>query len=188
MKKISLIATLFLGILLLENCKKDTVTATATSNALLVTSINDTTWTPTADSITASLTYNAASGTKVFACAGISDNKEIKFFATKKGGNTAGFPITSYFVDSTQNVSMSYLIKQKDANGNSVFLPQGTVGPGSGTIIVTAIDSVKKLITGTFSFTSVKNNLDSNGNIISINVAQITSGAFNSLPYTFTSN
>ncbi len=194
MKRISLITTLFLGLLLLENCKKDTITATATSSSILFASINDSLW--NADTVKAAITYSSASKAKAFTCTGIADNKEINMLVSLSNAlNTAGFTIGSYNVnavtDTIKTITyslMSYDVAVKNSVGVNVFIPTGTVFPGSGTVAITAIDSVKKLITGTFSLTSLKNNYDSNGNIISFHVDQVFEGAFNSMPYTFTSN
>ena len=187
MKKISLIIALFSGLLLLENCKKDTVYATATSTSILFASINDTLW--HADTINAFIAYNAAAKTKTFTCTGIADNKEINMLVTLPGAlNTAGFTLGTYVVGATSPVLMSYEVAEKNSAGVNVFTPTGTVSAGSGTIVVSAIDSVKKLITGTFFLTSLKNNYDASGNIISFHVDQVQEGAFNSMPYSFTSN
>ncbi|MDF2432784.1 MAG: hypothetical protein JWP44_2415 [Mucilaginibacter sp.] len=184
MKKISLIATLFSAVLLLQNCKKTTVTAYTTSTEPMIAFINDTTWIAKAANVKATLTYNSAAKTKVFTCTGLSNNQQINLYATQHNvTNTTGFPLATYNVNSTTDVALSYYLMQ-----NGSFKPQGTVAPGSGTITVTAIDSVKKIITGTFSFASLTNNYDNNGNIISTTVAQISAGGFNNVPYTFTSN
>jgi hypothetical protein len=187
MKRISLIAALFLGILLLENCKRDTIVATANSSALMFAIINDTVW--TADTVNATITYNSATKTKVFACSGNYINQQLNIYATQNNStNTPGFPLATFNVNATTDVAFSYDTKQKNLSGVYVFTPVGTVGPGSGTVTVTAIDSVKKLITGTFSFAAIRNNYDNNGNIVSVYRAEITQGAFNKLPYTFVSN
>lgn len=187
MKRTSLIAALVLTIVLLQNCKKDVVTATTFSNKTLFAAINDTVW--TADTVKASITYNSASKTKVFSCTGVGTNKEISLLITQnKAINTSGFPIATYNVDSTSNVVLTYYTWQRNSSGGYGLAPQGTVHPGSGTIIISAIDSVKRQITGTFSFLSYKNFYDSQGNITSVNSAVITAGAFNNLPYNFVSN
>jgi hypothetical protein len=182
MKKIYLIVTLISAVLLLQNCKKDTVVATASSTAILFAQINDTTWNPT--TINAAINYNSALQTKSFVCTGSTATQQVNFsVALATSSNTAGFPLNTYNVNTTGNVNMAYNIFS-----NGVYIPQGTVGVGSGSIIITAVDSVKKVITGTYSFTSVKNNYDGNGNIISTNIAEVSQGAFNSMPYTFTAN
>jgi hypothetical protein len=187
MKKIYLFISLFLAILLLQNCTKDTVTATANSTNTFFAIINDTTW--NADTVLASITYNSATKTKVFACSGTALNKQVVMSVSlNTTSNTAGFPLSTYNVNLTSDVFMSYNTKQKDQNGNYVFLPLGTVGPGSGTMTITAVDSVNKVITGTFSCSSVQNNYDNNGNIISVNRQSVGDGAFNKMHYTFTSN
>lgn len=187
MKKISLIAIVVSAVLLLQSCAKDTVTATATSTEILFANINDTLWTP--DTLSASITYSSATKSKVFACTGMFNNRQINIAVTQANTpNTAGFPLNTFNVDATSNVALSYYKEQKNLVGNYTLVQQGVVQPGSGTVSVTAIDSVKKLITGTFSFTTVKNNLDANGNIVSVNFQQIQAGAFNNMPYTFISN
>ena len=95
--------------------------------------------------------------------------------------NTPGFTIGTYDVDTT-----SVIIKfntQVNSNGQYVFLPHGKVSAGSGSIIITAVDSVKKQITGTFNFYS--RSMASDG---TITVDNILGGEFTSLPYNFTSN
>jgi hypothetical protein len=187
MKKFYLFVSLFLAILSLQNCKKDTVTATANSTNTFFALINDTTW--NADTVLASITYNSATKTKVFSCSGTALNKQVTMSVTlNNASNTPSFPLSTYNVGLTSNVAMSYNTKQKDQNGNYVFLPLGTVGPGSGQVIITGVDSVKKVITGTFFLNTVQNYYDNNGNIISVNRQAVTDGAFNQMKYTFTSN
>ncbi|MDB4918759.1 MAG: hypothetical protein JWQ54_742 [Mucilaginibacter sp.] len=187
MKKIYLFVTFLLAALLLQNCKKDTVTATATSANLFFAVINDTTW--NADTVNASITYNSATKSKIFTCSGIGLNKEINMSVTQNNAPaTTGFPLATYNVSTTSDVQMSYYTEQKNSAGADVLAPQGTVGPGSGTIIITAIDSVKKIITGTFSCSTMKNNYDSNGNIVSVYRSQISAGAFNNMPYKLVNN
>lgn len=187
MKKLSPIAVLLLAVLLLQNCKKDSFTATTFTNNKLFAVINDTTWTP--DTVNAAVTYNLIAKTKVFSFSGIALNKQVNISVTQNNAsNTPGFTLGTYNVNNTPNVVMTYFNEQKNAQGNYVLTQRGTVAPGSGTINITAVDSVKKVITGTFSFSSKGNNYDNNGNFISFYNANIFSGAFNNLPYTFVSN
>jgi hypothetical protein len=186
MKKISLIATLLLAVLLLQNCKKDVVTATAQSTELLSAIINDSTWTP--DTISASLIYHSATKNKTLAISGNYKTNQLNLAITIPNANTTGFPLSAFSIDATSKVAFSYFKQQKNSSGVYVFTQQGNVDPGSGSISITAIDSVKQLITGTFSFTSSVKTLDNNGNIVSIILNQINGGQFNNLPYTFKSN
>ncbi|WP_428331162.1 DUF6252 family protein [Mucilaginibacter sp.] len=181
MKKISLIATLLSVILLLENCKKDTVIASANSTYYLIANINDSTW--NTDSTNAIVTYNTANQSKVFTCSGTVDNKQIQFSLTKPiSSNTSGFPLGTYTVDATSNLLMEYLTPKPNS---TVYTPNGIVKPGAGTVTITTVDSVKSKISGSFSFNTVQNNYDSNGNIVSVSVNTIAAGGFNSMPYTF---
>jgi len=188
MKKISLIATLLTAVLLLQECKKDTVTETVTSSQLMLAEINDSTW--TSDTVTASVTYTAATQSKVFSCTAIADNKKVTFSALSTNTpSTPGFTLATFNLNTTSNVSMAYYQSEKDSlTGNTVFVQHGTVLPGSGSITVTAVDSVKKLISGTYYFTSQRNNYDNSGNIVSVTVWQVQAGGFNNMPYTFISN
>ena len=182
MKKFSLIVALFLAILLLQNCSKDTVTATASTTQTLFATINDSTW--TTNTYTAVINYDATSKSKIFSCFATGNNKKIVMSVTQNNTtNTPGFPVKSFLSDAAGTNNFSFLTT---TNGGVNYVQHGIVGPGSGSLSVTGIDSVKKVITGIFYFTAVKNNLDSNGNIISTSVSQITSGAFNAMPYTFT--
>ncbi|MDB5132035.1 MAG: hypothetical protein JWR02_1784 [Mucilaginibacter sp.] len=187
MKKISLIVSLLSAVILLQNCKKNTITATSALDAVFSASVNDSTWTP--DTVKAAITYNSATKTKVFTCTGVGVSKEINVAVTQTNAiNTSGFPLATFVVDNTSNVLLSYYTQQKNSSGTYVLAPHGTVEAGSGTVIISAIDSVKRQITGSFSFTSLKNTYDGQGNITAVNVAMITLGAFNKLPYTFKSN
>lgn len=182
MKKLSLIITLFLAVLLLQNCKKDTYTETATSNNTLFAVINDTTW--SAVNIQAALTYNSATKTKVFTCTGTATNQEVTFNVTANNAiNTASFPLQTYNDDGS-TITFAYL----RANTSGTYIDQGTVGAGSGTITFTALDSVARKCSGTFSYIARHNNYDNNGNITSVTINEVSDGAFNNLPYTFTSN
>jgi hypothetical protein len=188
MKKISLIITLLLAVLLLQKCKKDTETATAMSSTLLFAVINDTTW--NADTVKAVITYNSATKTKVLSCSAVGNNKEVSMSVTQSVNalNTAGFPLNTIFnADAIGTNLFSYYTAQKNSSGVFVLTQLGTVAPGSGTLNISAIDSVKKMVTGTFSFTSIKDNYDSNGVYVSTTVSQINAGAFNNMPYTFVS-
>ena len=182
MKKLSLIITLLLAVLLLQKCKKDTYTAYAASTNTMYAIINDSTW--SADTTQAAITYNSAAKTKVFTCSGIANNKEVTFSVNiPSSSNTPGFPLYTFNADSANLHQFAFYTK-----GSGVFVEQGSVGAGSGTVMFTAIDSVKKVVTGTFSLVTRKYNYDGSGNLISITINKVLDGAFNSMPYTFSSN
>jgi hypothetical protein len=187
MKKLSLIITLFLAVLLLQKCKKDTFTETVTSTNTFFAIVNDSTW--SADTVTAAMNYYAATNTKVLSATGIADNKEVNFTITQTSAiNTAGFPLITFNANPSGSNAFSYYTAEKNASGVNTFYEQGTVSSGSGTMQITAVDSVKKQISGTFSFITEKNNYDNNGNITSVTINEVEAGAFNGMPYTFTSN
>ncbi|TWI97660.1 hypothetical protein JN11_03483 [Mucilaginibacter frigoritolerans] len=188
MKKISLIATLISAVLLLQNCKKDVAIGTTTSTEPMIAIINDTTWIAK-DTVSASIVYNAATQTKVLTCQGTSNNKQINLLVTQHSAlNTTGFPLTTFNINATTDNEMSYWVPQRNSQGVVVLAPLGSTSPGGGTLTVTTIDSVKKIISGTFSFSTILNHYDSNGNITSITSSQIQAGGFNNIPYTLTSN
>ena len=189
MNKIRLIALFLISAWLLQSCKKDTFTGTVGNpNIRLQAFIDGTVWTPI-DTINTTLTYSAAAQTKLFFCQGTVAQKQVSMaIKLPTNSNTAGFTLGTYVVDATANTSLQYYTQQKNINGNYVFVPTGTTGPGSGSVTITAVDSVAKVITGYFNFISRKTNLDGSGNISSIEIHNITSGVFNKLPYTFTSN
>ena len=113
---------------------------------------------------------------------GTRDQKQIIMnIILSNASNTPGFTLGTYNVDAT-SVLINYNT-QVLQNGQYVFLPHGSVSAGSGVIIVSAVDSAKKQITGTFNFYSRSS--DSNGDVT---VDNILGGEFTSLPYTFTSN
>lgn len=105
--------------------------------------------------------------------------------------NNSAFPIATYPVDGTPTspVSMSLYTQQLTSAGNYDFVLYGTAAQAnSGSVVVSAVDTVNKTITGTYSFTSSKLNYDDNGNYVSITLGTITSGQFNAMPYTFKRN
>ncbi|MGN8071934.1 hypothetical protein [Mucilaginibacter sp. SG564] len=186
MKKTQLIMLLLLSAICIQSCKKDvTTSASTTSDKILSASINSVAWNP--DTVSAAITYNAATKTKTFSVVGIALQKKVSIsVAVPNSTNTAGFPFATFKVDSVNNKVQLAYYTQTVVNGP--FTQIGTVEPGSGSVTTTAIDSVKKVITGTYSFTSKQVNYDGSGNIISINIQQILSGSFTNLPYTFVTN
>jgi len=186
MKNLALSALLFATILLFQNCKKSSTDETTTTAAKLSAYINTTAWTP--DTLSAAITYNAAAKTKVFSVSGTQSQKQVNFSVKLANATSVNdFTLATYAVDATGNPLMVYSTQQKDATGAYVFVPQGTVAAGDGSVVITSIDTVNKLITGTFSFISRRVNYDADGNITSVYVANVTGGTFTNLPYTFVS-
>ncbi|WP_448697952.1 hypothetical protein ACFGVR_14150 [Mucilaginibacter sp. AW1-3] len=182
MKKSTLVVVLVLSALLLQYCKKDSESATTTNTTIYPFSayINDTLWIPTA--YTTQVAYTAATKSKVFTCTGTLGTQQVNLAVTQQNASSVGngFPTGTFNVDASGKVVLSYA---KAASGSSVFVPQGTVK--SGFVTVSAVDSVKMTITGTFGFNTVSYTYDTGGNITSLTVNNVTSGTFNSLPYTY---
>jgi len=183
MKKIQLVVLLIISALYFQSCKKDVVTtASTTSDKILAANINGTEWYP--DTVSANITFNAATKVKTFRVVGTANSKRVIFNVNVPNStNTNSFPIATYKVDGTGNVNMFYYTLQKNSSGEYVYVQTGNVEPGSGSVSVSAIDTVAKVITGTYSFSSKKVNYDSNGNYISIETSQIQLGSFDKLPY-----
>lgn len=180
MKKRSILALLLLVAVLMQYCKKSSDDTTTTTTTIPFQAyVNNVVWTPLTTN--AVLTYNAAANTKTFTWQADSTNDRIVLNnkITSSGAGT-GIPLLTYNVDTTAaaKVTMTYYRVV-----NKVYTTVGTTR--SGYITVSAIDSVAKLITGTFGFNETKVNYDSNNKIISITSTSIASGSFNSLPYTY---
>jgi len=188
MNKLRLPGFLLLSVLfafLIQSCNKDAVTATATTTKAFQANINGSTWAP--DTVNMIVTYNSETKVKTLSCVGTKTQKQVLFsVALPNAGDTPGFTLGTYNIDGA-GVSAQYKTQQL-SNGNYVFLPHGIVEPGSGTITVTAVDSVKKQITGTFSFYSRSTIYDDAGNVVSITVDNITSGEFTNKSYNYVNN
>ena len=184
MNKLRLLTFLLLAAFFIQSCKKETVVGTAYTTAPFQANINGATWAP-ADTFTSAVNYDATAKTKTYVLAGTHAQKQIIMSITvSSASNTPGFPTGTYNIDSVL-VTAQYKTQVKDDDGNYIFLPHGTVGPGAGIIYVNAVDSVKKVITGTFQFYSRSIATDGSG---AITIDNILGGEFNKLPYTYTSN
>lgn len=173
--------------IVIQACNKDAVTAIAYTTAGFQANIDGATWAPDADSLTTVVTYDPGANTKTLSCIGTKAQKRVSFSLTvQNASNTQGFPTGTYPVDN--NLVKAQYSTQQLSNGSYVFLPQGTVQPGGGSITISSVDSVKKTVTGTFSFYSRTTNYDNSGNVISISVDNITGGVLNATPYTFINN
>ena len=177
------------SVMLFQNCKKDsTVTSTTTTTSpLLQAYINDILWEP--DTLSASITYTAATKAKVFNFTGTKSQKRVNFSLTLPNAtNNADFTAATYMIDANNNPLMVYSTQQKNTSGAYVFVPFGTVDVGGGKVTVSSVDVTNKTITGEFSLTTKVANYDSNGNVVSVNIVNVRSGQFNNMPYTFISN
>lgn len=182
MNKLRLLTFFLLAAFFIQSCKKDTVVGTAYTTKPFQANVNGTVWAPDADSTINNIIYSSANKTKTFTLEGTKAQKQIIMnVILSNAANTPGFTIGTYDVDTT-SVTIHYNT-QVNSNGQYVFLPHGKVSFGSGSIIITAVDSVKKQITGTFNFYSRSSSSDG-----SITVDNILGGEFTSLPYNFTSN
>jgi hypothetical protein len=181
MKKRSLIIVLLLSAVLLQFCKKsdstDTTDTTTTTPALFNAYVNGTLWTP--KTISTTLTYNATAKTKTFTCTATDTAGTHKIVLKLTQTVTA--------LDSTliaQTYSDTTTFKPNYYNiANNVSTPVGSLTGAF--VTVSSIDVAKKLITGTFGFSTKLFTYDGNGNVVSITSNAVSSGQFNSMPYTF---
>lgn len=168
---------------LIQSCKKDGVTASTTTTAPISAFqayLDGTLWAPE-DTLSAVVTYNAATKTRVLTCSATHAQKQVTMAITNTN-SAAGvnFPIGTY----TSNATFNYSTLQ-NVNGSYVYTPFGTTKDGSQQIIIASIDTVKKTLTGTFNFVSTNTVFDNNGNFVSISIAQIATGQLTNLPYTY---
>jgi hypothetical protein len=189
MKKIALTLLSAVIVLLFQNCKKsstDDTTTTTTATVNLQASVNGVAWTP--DTLSAAITYNAATKTKAFNFTGKYNQKQIACSVTLSNATSINdFTIGTATVDATGNPAMVYSTQQKDSNGNYVFVPLMTAAENEGSVTVSSIDAVKGVITGSFSFAHRKTNYDNEGNVVSVTNTVISAGTFTDIPYTFMS-
>lgn len=165
------------------SCKKNNSSDTdTTATPILEATIGGTTWTP--DTVSASIVYNTVTKTKTLSFKGTKDQKQLE--ASVQDSNPVdnqNFTAGSYIADESGSNKFTYSTQIKNSEGGYVFEPFGSVNAGNGSLTLTAIDTVAKTVTGTFYFSASKNNSDSNGNLISVDVAGISGGTFTNLPY-----
>jgi len=185
MKKSTLIVVLVLSALLMQYCKKSESDSATTSNYATYTLssyINDTLWVP--KTYSAGVTYTAATKVKTFTCTGTLGTQQVNLAINQANASSVGngFPTGTFNIDPNNNKVVVTYAKAASST-STVFVPQGTVK--SGYITVSAVDSVKMTMTGTFTFNTVKYTYDTGGNITSLTVNAVSGGTFNSLPYTY---
>ncbi|WPU96672.1 DUF6252 family protein [Mucilaginibacter sabulilitoris] len=188
MKKTQLIMLLLLTAIGFQSCKKDaTTSASTTSDKILSANINGNAWNP--DTVRAAITYNDAAKTKAFTVVGTANQQQVRINITLPNStNDNDFPLATYKVDATTRVVLNYDEYKQLPDGSYDYVPVGTVEAGSGSVIITAIDKDKKLITGTYSFSTRHIDKDEEGNIISITTVNVLLGTFTNLPYSFVAN
>jgi hypothetical protein len=176
-------AALFFVVALSQNCKKET--AAANAPAALPTQgmyalINDTAW--TALTVSASLAYNTFSTSKIFTCTGIAGSQMIQLIAAQNDvAAGSDFPVGP--ANGNLN-SFSYFVLPIHRSLTEQITTPGTTAGAS--LVITAIDSAKRLISGTFTFPSRDSIYDANGNVISVQKNQITNGFFKQVHYVYT--
>ena len=175
-------AALLFAVVLLQNCKKDVAhtAAAAPPTQGMYALINDTAW--TAVTVAASLQYTGFSTGKVFTCRGTMGNKMIQLIASQSNvaaGND--FPLGAA---NGNSASFGYYILPVHLN---LTEQNPTPGTDAGTsLVITAIDTGKRLISGTFTFPARDSIYDAFGNVILVVKNQINNGLFKQVPYVYT--
>lgn len=179
--KNALTATLLLVAAPLQNCKKPAANAPAgPPNLGMYALINDTAW--TALTVTASLEYDRFSAGKTFTCTGTMGNRMIQLTAVQNDAAAGSdFPVGP--ADGNLD-SFSYFVLPVHRNLTEQTTTPGTAAGAS--LVITAIDSAKRLISGTFAFPSRDSTYDPVGNLISIQKNQIANGFFKQVHYVYT--
>lgn len=173
-------ATFLLALLLLQNCKKE---ATKTTIALptqgMYALINDTAWTAT--TVTASLTYDASGSSRIFTCRGTMGGRIIQLVA----GQT-NVPAANNFPVGSANSNLASFFYYIEPIHRELTEQNPTAGTTAGTsLVITAIDTNKRLISGTFTFPQADSAYDANYNFIFAQNNQIANGFFKQIPYEY---
>jgi hypothetical protein len=172
---------LLLPVVLLQNCKKEAghVPAAPPKQGMYAL-INDTAW--TAVTVTASLEYTGFNTGKIFTCRGTMGNKIIQLIAVQNNvaaGND--FPLGAANANSD---SFGYFILPIHRNLTEQNV---TLGTSAGTsLVITAIDTAKRLISGTFKFPQADTAYDAIGNVTVVQNNLITNGFFKQVHYVYT--
>jgi hypothetical protein len=175
-----LTAALLLGAALLQNCKKETAHTVAAPPAQgMYALINDTAW--TAVTLVASLEYDGLGTGKIFSCRGTMGDKIIQLIAGQNnvaaGNNFPVGPATGGLT------SFGYYIQPIHRNLTEQNPTAGTVAGTS--LVITAIDTGKRLISGTFTFPQADTAYDAFGNVTAVTKNQIDKGFFKQVPYVY---
>ena len=172
-------ALLFL-VALLQNCKKEAANIhTVTPKQGMYALINDTAW--TAVTVAASLEYNVSIG-KIFTCRGTKGNQVIQLTAIQNNvaaGND--FPLGN----ANNNLASFnyYILPVHRELAEQTTTPGATAGTS---LVITAIDTANRLISGTFAFPQADSAYDANYNFISAQQNQIANGFFKQVHYVYT--
>lgn len=174
-------AALLFVVALLQNCKKEAAnTLAAPPKQGMYALINDTTWTAT--TVAASLEYDGFSTGKIFTCRGTMGNKMIQLIAIQNNVAAGNYfpvgPANSNFD------SFGYYILPVHRN---LTEQNPTAGTTAGTsLVITAIDTINRLISGTFTFPQQDTAYDAFGNVTAVQKNQITNGFFKQVHYVYT--
>jgi hypothetical protein len=175
-----LVAALLLFAALLQNCKKEAAhTPAAPPKQGMYALINDTAW--TAVTIEASLEYDGFSTGKTFTCRGTGGKQIIQLIAIQNNvaaGND--FPVGPA---NGNLATFGYYIQPIHRNLTEQNPTPGTTAGTS--LVISAIDTGKRLISGTFTFPQADTAYDAFGNVTAVTKNQIDKGFFKQVPYVY---
>ncbi|GAC1314860.1 MAG: hypothetical protein NVSMB24_39960 [Mucilaginibacter sp.] len=176
-------AALLFVVALSQNCKKEAATA-KTQAALpaqgMYALINDTAW--IAQTVTATLEYDRFSTSKIFTCRGTAGNQIIQLVAIQNDASAGSDFQVGPANGNSDNFSYFILPIHRSLTEQTTT-PSTTAGSS---LVITAIDSAKRLISGTFTFPSLDSAYDANGNVIAVQKNQIANGFFKQVHYVYT--
>jgi hypothetical protein len=174
-------AALLLVVVLLQNCKKEAAnTPAALPKQGMYALINDTAW--TAETVAASLEYDRVSAGKIFTCRGTMGNKIIQFIAVQNNV-AAGNNFTVGLVNGNFDSFGYYILPVHRA----LTEQNPTTGTTDGaSLVITAIDTANRLISGTFKFPQQDTAYDAFDNVTAVQKNLITNGFFKQVHYVYT--
>jgi hypothetical protein len=173
-------AALLLVVALLQNCKKEVTKApVAPATQGMYALVNDTAW--TAVTVTASLEYNGFNAGKTFTCLGTMGGKIIQLIAMQNNAAPGSdFPVGP--ADGNTAI-FGYYIQPVHRNLTEQNPTRGTVAGTS--LVITDIDTGKRLISGTFKFPQADSAYDAFGNVTAVTKNQIANGVFKQVHYVY---
>ena len=183
MKKILGIGVILLSILF-TGCSSDNDDNSETSNSISAT-INGVDWKPTKFAV--SLIKIPGSGQRFDINA--QDDKIMLLLACESDFTTQNaMPLREY--NFYEEIEETYETEKKLASSDALFVNTYLIDgnsytehfPKSGKITITAMDSEKKTVSGTFSFTSTKEGILQT-KIVTPEVFEVKNGVFKDLPY-----
>ncbi|HVW13011.1 MAG TPA: DUF6252 family protein [Mucilaginibacter sp.] len=164
----------------LQACKKEPAHApVAVPGQGMFALVNDTAW--TAVTVTATVEYSGFSAGKTFTCQGTMGNKVIQLIAVQNNAaGGSGFPLGP--AANSANSFGYYILPVHRNLTEQNTTPGGTPGTS---LVITAVDTANRLISGTFTFPQADTAYDAFGNVTAVTRNQISNGVFKGVKYVY---